>query len=77
MSYNEIKLTTFKNNNLTDKLYIFLGPFDDAVSSTISLTNPSELKVCYKIKTTAPKIYCVKPKSGVIDPNEEVNITGN
>ena len=43
----------------------------------MTLTNPSELKVCYKIKTTAPKIYCVKPKSGVIDPNEEVNITGN
>jgi len=53
----------------------FTGPFDDAVSSTITLTNPSELKVCYKIKTTAPKIYCVKPKSGVIDPKEEVNIT--
>jgi len=46
----------------------FTGPFHQAVSSTMTLTNPSERKVCFKIKTTAPKRYCVKPNSGVIDP---------
>ena len=54
-----------------------LGPFHQAVSSTMTLTNPSERKVCFKIKTTAPKRYCVKPNSGVIDPREEVKIAGN
>ena len=53
-----------------------LGPFHQAVSSTITLTNPSARKLCYKIKTTAPDRYCVKPKSGVIYPREEVNIEG-
>ena len=40
------------------------------------LTNPSDRKVCFKIKTTAPKKYCVKPNSGVIDPEEKVKISG-
>lgn len=31
------------------------------------LTNPSDRKVMFKIKTTAPKKYCVRPNSGVLD----------
>ena len=38
------------------------------------LFRSSEKKVCFKIKTTAPKRYCVKPNSGVVDPNTEVQI---
>jgi len=52
----------------------FTGPFHQAVSSVMTLTNPSERKVCFKIKTTAPKRYCVKPNSGVIDPMQTVQI---
>ena len=53
------------------------GPFSQPVSSVMYLTNPSDRKVCFKIKTTAPKKYCVKPNSGVIDPDEKVKISGN
>ena len=42
----------------------------------MKLKNPSDKKVCFKIKTTAPKRYCVKPNSGVVDPNTEVAIAG-
>lgn len=52
----------------------FTGPFTSAVSSYMKLKNPSDKKVCFKIKTTAPKRYCVKPNSGVVDPNNEVQI---
>jgi len=52
----------------------FTGPFTSAVSSYMKLKNPSDKKVCFKIKTTAPKKYCVKPNSGVVDPNTEVAI---
>jgi len=52
----------------------FVGPFSSAVSAVMTLKNPSERKVCFKIKTTAPKRYCVKPNSGVIDPKEVVQI---
>ena len=52
----------------------FTGPFTSAVSSYMKLKNPSDKKVCFKIKTTAPKRCCVKPNSGVVDPNNEVQI---
>jgi len=42
----------------------------------MKLKNPSDRKVCFKIKTTAPKKYCVKPNSGVVDPSSEVQIAG-
>jgi len=52
----------------------FYGPFTSAVTSSMKLKNPSDRKVCFKIKTTAPKKYCVKPNSGVVDPSSEVQI---
>ena len=52
----------------------FVGPFTTAVAATMSLRNPSDRKVCFKIKTTAPKRYCVKPNSGVIDAKEAVQV---
>ena len=55
----------------------FTGPPFTIVSSAVmSLRNPSDRKVCFKIKTTAPKRYCVKPNSGVIDPKQEVQVAG-
>ena len=59
-----------------NEILCFAGPFTQPVSSVMYLTNPSDRKVCFKIKTTAPKKYCVKPNSGVIDPDEKVKISG-
>lgn len=53
----------------------FVGPFTQPVSSVMYLSNPSDRKVCFKIKTTAPKRYCVKPNSGVVDPDDQVKIS--
>lgn len=53
----------------------FIGPFTTAVSAVMTLTNPSDRKVCFKIKTTAPKRYCVKPNSGLIDSKQTVQVT--
>ena len=55
----------------------FVGPFTTAVSAVMSLKNPTDRKLCFKIKTTAPKRYCVKPNSGVIDPKQKVQVAGN
>eukprot|EP00093_Oithona_nana_P005625 05625.XXX_304560_306668_1 [CDS] Oithona nana genome sequencing. len=52
----------------------FVGPFTTAVSAVMSLKNPTDRKLCFKIKTTAPKRYCVKPNSGVIDPKQKVQV---
>lgn len=40
----------------------------------MKLSNLTERKVCFKVKTTAPKRYCVKPTTGVIDPKGLVTI---
>jgi VAMP-associated protein involved in inositol metabolism len=42
----------------------------------MKLTNPSEKKVCFKIKTTAPKKYCVRPNSGVLDAKGVIDVAG-
>lgn len=46
----------------------FKGPFNDVVTSYLKLTNPSERRVCFKVKTTAPKRYCVRPNNGLLEP---------
>uniref|UniRef100_A0A5F9DSN1 Vesicle-associated membrane protein-associated protein A n=1 Tax=Oryctolagus cuniculus TaxID=9986 RepID=A0A5F9DSN1_RABIT len=45
----------------------FKGPFTDVVTTNLKLQNPSDRKVCFKMKTTAPLWYCVRPNSGIID----------
>ncbi|XP_066538856.1 vesicle-associated membrane protein-associated protein A-like isoform X1 [Hoplias malabaricus] len=53
----------------------FKGPFTDVVTTNLKLKNPSDRKVCFKVKTTAPRRYCVRPNSGVIDPGASVTIS--
>jgi len=52
----------------------FKGPFTDVVTADLKLQNPSEKRVCFKVKTTAPKRYCVRPNSGIIEPGQQVNV---
>ncbi|KAF5892091.1 vesicle-associated membrane protein-associated protein a, partial [Clarias magur] len=53
----------------------FKGPFTDVVTTNLKLRNPSDKKVCFKVKTTAPRRYCVRPNSGAIDPGSSVIIS--
>jgi len=57
-----------------DNELVFRGPFKDVVTTILKLTNPSDKKVCFKVKTTAPKRYCVRPNCGLIDPKDSVNV---
>lgn len=52
----------------------FKGPFTEVVTSMLKLANPSDKKVCFKVKTTAPKRYCVRPNCGVVDPHETMTV---
>ncbi|KAI1731716.1 MSP (Major sperm protein) domain-containing protein [Ditylenchus destructor] len=49
---------------------VFKGPFTECVTSNLRLTNPTSRAVFFKVKTTAPRYYCVRPNSGVIKPAE-------
>ncbi|XP_069548585.1 VAMP (vesicle-associated membrane protein)-associated protein A, like [Brachyistius frenatus] len=53
----------------------FKGPFTDVVTTNLKLKNPSDKRVCFKVKTTAPRRYCVRPNSGVIDAGATVTIS--
>ncbi|XP_041659260.1 VAMP (vesicle-associated membrane protein)-associated protein A, like [Cheilinus undulatus] len=53
----------------------FKGPFTDVVTTNLKLKNPSDKRVCFKVKTTAPRRYCVRPNSGVIDAGATVIIS--
>lgn len=52
----------------------FVGPFCTAVSSYMRLSNPTEHVILFKIKTTAPKKYCVRPNCGVLEPKSTIEI---
>ncbi|XP_035904391.1 vesicle-associated membrane protein/synaptobrevin-binding protein isoform X2 [Anopheles stephensi] len=52
----------------------FMGPFRTAVASYMRLTNPTDHDIFFKIKTTAPKKYCVRPNCGLLEPRESQEI---
>ncbi|RZF40119.1 hypothetical protein LSTR_LSTR011247 [Laodelphax striatellus] len=52
----------------------FRGPFTQPVTSYIKLSNPTTTPVVFKIKTTAPKRYCVRPNAGVVEPKSLIPI---
>ncbi|KAF2178107.1 MSP domain-containing protein [Zopfia rhizophila CBS 207.26] len=52
----------------------FKRPFQQEVSQTLRLKNPHSDPVAFKVKTTAPKQYCVRPNSGRIEPGKEVDV---
>ncbi|KAI3396917.1 hypothetical protein diail_11530 [Diaporthe ilicicola] len=53
----------------------FRRPFTVEVSQLLKLKNPNKSPVAFKVKTTAPKQYCVRPNSGRIEPGHEVEVT--
>ena len=55
----------------------FTGPYTEAAKSMLTLRNPTARKVAFKVKTTAPKQYCVRPKSGFIDGGDVCSVTGD
>ncbi|XP_063489512.1 vesicle-associated membrane protein-associated protein B/C isoform X1 [Symphalangus syndactylus] len=51
------------------------GPFTDVVTTNLKLGNPTDRNVCFKVKTTAPRRYCVRPNSGIIDAGASINVS--
>uniref|UniRef100_A0A0N4ZNC5 Major sperm protein n=1 Tax=Parastrongyloides trichosuri TaxID=131310 RepID=A0A0N4ZNC5_PARTI len=48
---------------------VFTGPFTEVSTVYLTLHNPTEHYIAFKVKTTAPNYYCVRPNSGLINPN--------
>jgi len=52
----------------------FRRPFNHEVTRILTLRNPNSDPVAFKVKTTAPKQYCVRPNSGRIEAGQDVEI---
>ncbi|KAE8146696.1 PapD-like protein [Aspergillus avenaceus] len=52
----------------------FKRPFNREVCQVLHLNNENEEPVVFKVKTTAPKHYCVRPNSGRIEPGRSVEV---
>ncbi|KAE8353930.1 PapD-like protein [Aspergillus coremiiformis] len=53
----------------------FKRPFNREVCQILHLNNENqEQPVVFKVKTTAPKHYCVRPNSGRIEPGKSVDV---
>jgi hypothetical protein len=53
-----------------------IGPFTQLVKEILVVRNPNPEPVAFKVKTTAPKQYCVRPNSGRIEANQSVEVQG-
>jgi hypothetical protein len=54
----------------------FQRPFNSVVKQTLTLTNTlSDSAITFKVKTTAPKLYCVRPNAGRIPPGGSAEVT--
>ncbi|KAJ5355422.1 Vesicle-associated membrane protein-associated protein A [Penicillium cataractarum] len=52
----------------------FKRPFNQEVCQILHLRNPTQEPMVFKVKTTAPKHYCVRPNSGRIEPGKQVDV---
>jgi hypothetical protein len=53
-----------------------IGPYTSVVTSELKLTNPTQKRILFKVKTTAPKCYCVRPNSGILEPGGQAVVSG-
>ncbi|XP_073025009.1 vesicle-associated protein 1-2-like isoform X1 [Primulina eburnea] len=44
------------------------------ISCSMQLTNNSDLHVAFKVKTTNPRKYCVRPNTGVVEPHSACEV---
>lgn len=47
------------------------------VKKNVQIKNPHSKPVAFKVKTTAPKLYCVRPNSEIIPPNGMMTVQSN
>ncbi|PWZ04685.1 Vesicle-associated protein 1-2 [Zea mays] len=44
------------------------------ISCTLQLTNKTDKQVAFKVKTTSPKKYCVRPNNGMVAPRSKADV---
>lgn len=57
------------------RLLTSLGTFTEPSTEYLFLSNSSDEPLAFKVKTTAPKLYCVRPNASIVPPGESVKIS--
>ncbi|KAG8728627.1 phosphatidylinositol-binding protein scs2 [Ceratobasidium sp. 414] len=52
----------------------FNRPLTQVVRRTLTFTNHNSQPVAFKVKTTAPELYHVRPDSGAIEPGDSIDV---
>lgn len=60
--------------DITPKTIVFSPPFGQVSATHITLKNNENKNLIYKIKTTAPQLYCVKPNSASIPAGSSLDV---
>lgn len=63
------------NVSPSDALEFKVSADDDASQCALVLTNDSDETVAFKVKTTKPKRYLVRPNQGLVKPGETETVT--
>ncbi|KAF2077166.1 hypothetical protein CYY_001551 [Polysphondylium violaceum] len=56
------------------KELVFHPPFSGVIGNELKLINTSDHILAYKVKTTAPARYCVRPNTGIIPPGKTIEV---
>lgn len=51
------------------------GSFTKPTTEYLTLSNPTSQPLAFKVKTTAPKIYCVRPNASILEPGASVKVS--
>lgn len=51
-----------------------IAPFTSQAAEHITIKNDSEQTIAFKVKTTAPKVYCVRPNAALVPAGESVDV---
>lgn len=54
----------------------FERPLTRLVKKVLIIKNSNNFSIAFKVKTTSPKLFCVRPNAGRIESNESVEVQG-
>ncbi|KAI5966029.1 SCS2 [Candida theae] len=61
--------------NVSPNVLEFTGSFTKQNTEYLTLSNPTNQPLAFKVKTTAPKLYCVRPNASIIHPGDSLQIS--
>lgn len=79
--YSFTALVSFFLFSLSNKMVIltpftfFSGSFTKQITEYLTLSNPTNTPLAFKVKTTAPKLYCVRPNASIVQPGDSLQIS--